>query len=101
VNFLVTFSEEVTGVDAGDFRLTTTGSIAGVSVTGVSGAGATRTVTVGTGAGNGAIRLDAPSDATIFDSVGNPLGGLPFTSGEVYTVNKTSKLFLPLIGRSF
>ena len=30
-----------------------------------------------------------PDSASISDLVGNPLGGLPFTTGEAYTVDKT------------
>jgi hypothetical protein len=47
---------------------------------------------VGTGAGNGTIRLDVSDDDTIIDGAGNPLGGVglgngDFINGEVYTVN--------------
>src|SRR5204862_228905 len=45
VVFTVTFSENVTGVDSGDFTLTVTG-VTGTSITSVSGSGATYTVTV-------------------------------------------------------
>ncbi len=97
VNFVVTFSEDVTSVDAGDFSLTTAGSIVGAGVTGVTSVNLrTYTVAVNTGAGSGAIRLDAPASATITDLTGNALSMLPYTSGEAYTVNKISKLFLPL-----
>ena len=94
VDFTVTFSESVTGVDTTDFTLTTTGGIAGASVTGVSGSGTTRTVTVNTGTGSGTIRLDVTDNDSIIDSDSNPLGGTGagngnFTTGEVYTVDKT------------
>ena len=97
VQFIVTFSEAVTGVDAGDFSLTTTGSIAGAGVTGVSGAGSVYTVTVSTGTGSGTLRLDVPGTATITDLAGNGLSGLPYTGGEVY--QKVVRRFLPLILR--
>jgi parallel beta-helix repeat protein len=87
VDFTVTFSEDVIDVDVDDFALTTTG-VTGASITGVSGSDATYTVTVNTGSGNGTIRLDVPETASIADLSGNPLGDLPFTSGEVYTVQK-------------
>src|SRR5207253_1430232 len=48
VHFTVTFSEAVTGVDTADFAVVPTG-VTGASVTGVSGAGTTWTVTVNTG----------------------------------------------------
>ena len=95
VNFTVTFTEAVTGVDVNDFGLTTTGSIAGASVTGVSGTGSVYTVTVSTGTGSGTLRLDVPGTATITDLAGNGLSGLPYTGGEVY--NKLTSLFLPLV----
>ncbi len=88
VDFIVTFSEAVTGVDASDFSQTITGGISGASMTDVSGSGDTYVVSVNTGAGNGAIRLDLKASGTgIKDLDGNPiLGG--FTTGEVYTVQK-------------
>jgi hypothetical protein len=85
----VTFSEAVTDVDTADFTLTTTG-VSGTAVTGVAGTGSSRTVTVSTGSGNGTIRLDVPATATINDLTANPLSGLPFATGQVYTVDKTA-----------
>ena len=90
VDFTVAFSEAVTGVSAGDFSLTQTGTLSGASVTGVSGAGMTRTVTVNTGTGSGSLRLNIPNSATIIDLAGNPLSGLPYTNGETYTIDKTA-----------
>jgi len=84
VDFTVTFSEPVTGVDATDFTLTTTGSVV-ASITGVSGAGAVYTVTVNIVSGGGTVRLDVLDDDTIIDSDQQPLAG-PFTTGEFYTV---------------
>jgi hypothetical protein len=89
VGFTVTFSEDVSGVATGDFSLTTTGSVSGASVTGVSGTGTTRTVNVNTGSGDGTIRLDVPVGATISDTAGNNIGAA-FTSGQVYTIDKTA-----------
>jgi hypothetical protein len=87
VQFTVTFSEPVTGVDPGDFTLTTTG-LTLASVTGFSGSDDTYTVTVDTGFGDGTIRLDVLDDNSIVDGGGNPLDGA-FTGGETYTVIKT------------
>jgi hypothetical protein len=92
VNYTVTFSETVTGVDISDFSLTTIG-ITGATVSGVTGSGTTYTVTVNTGSGNGTIRLDVTDDDSITDSVGLTLGGSGagngnFTTGEVYTVTR-------------
>ena len=93
VNFTVTFSESVSGVDAGDFLLTTTGSISGAAVTGITGSGGTYTVTASTGSGDGTLRMDIQDNDSIMDVLGNPLGGAGvgngnFTTGEEYTVNK-------------
>ena len=75
VDFTVTFSEAVTGVDVSDFDLTTTGSITGASVDSVMDSGDTYTVTVLTGSGDGTIRLDVLDDDTIIDAATNPLDG--------------------------
>ena len=59
VHYTLTFSEPVTGVDAGDFTLVTTDSVSGASiasVTPVGGSnGAQYAVTINTGTGNGTI----------------------------------------------
>ena len=93
VQFTVTFSEPVTGVDIGDFTLTTTG-VAGASITagGVAGSGATWTVTVNTGTGNGTIRLDLVDNDSIIDLTNKPLAGVldgSFNTGQIYNVDKT------------
>jgi hypothetical protein len=90
VHYTVTFDQIVTGVDATDFALTTTGGKAGTSVTNVSGSGTTYTVTVNTGTGNGTIRLDVVDNDSIINGTGGALGGAglvngDFTAGQVYT----------------
>jgi hypothetical protein len=90
VNFTVTFSEDVINVDSGDFSLAATG-VTGASITGVTGSGASYTVTVNTGSGNGMIRLDLLDDDSIQDLANLPLGGVgtgngDFTSGDTYTI---------------
>jgi hypothetical protein len=92
VDFTVTFAESVTGVDVTDFALTTTG-VTGAAVSGVTGSGATYTVTVNTGTGNGTIRLDLIDNDSILDATSHPLGGVGadngnFNTGQVYTVDK-------------
>jgi trimeric autotransporter adhesin len=89
VQFTVTFSESVTGTSNSDFSPTAGGGVTGASVTGVTGSGATRTVTVNTGSGDGTLRLDVVTGGTIIDAAGNLLS-TGFTSGEVYTVDKTA-----------
>jgi hypothetical protein len=90
VHFTVTFSEAVTGVLADDFTLTPTGNITGATITGVTGSGASYTVTVNTGTKNGTLRLDVPTTATVNDLLGHALNGLPFETGQVYTIFKTN-----------
>ncbi len=86
VDFQVSFTGSVMGVDASDFSLTMSG-VSGASVSAVSGSGTTYTVSVDTGTGSGTIRLDLVDDDSIQDSAGTPLGGAGagngnFTSGE-------------------
>ncbi len=88
VQFTVTFSENVTGVDTADFALTKTGAITGGSVTAVSGSLKTYTVTVNTGSGNGTLRLDVLNNSTILNAALIPLESA-FTGGQNYTVDKT------------
>ena len=89
VSFTVTFSEPVYGVDAADFNLNMVG-VSGATITSVSGGGATRTVVVNTGTGNGTLGLDLVDNNTIIDYVANPLAGSGPTngnfSGEIYDV---------------
>jgi len=94
VSYTVTFDQDVTGVDATDFKLQSTGSIAGagiVSITPVSGS--TYTVLVNTGTGQGTLRLDLTDDDTIKNGAGAPLGstgvGNGDLAGQTYTIDKT------------
>jgi predicted outer membrane repeat protein len=101
VQFSVTFSEPVIGVDVSDFSLATTG-VSGASITGVSGAGSAYVVSVNTGSGAGTIRLDALAGATITDLAGNTVSNLPYSGGETYNIEegpKVNYIFLPLIIR--
>lgn len=97
VHFSVAFSEPVTGVDAGDFSLTTPG-VSGAAISGVSGSGALYTVSVTTGTGSGRIRLDVVDNDSILDTASHPLGGAgtgngAFTSGGIYIVRPLSTKF--------
>ncbi len=92
VRYKVLFSDAVTGVDAPDLALTTSG-VANSMITGITGSGDSYTVTVNTGAGSGTIRLDVVDDNTIRDAANRPLGGSllgdgDFRSGETYTIDK-------------
>ena len=88
VNFTVSFSEAVTGVGLADFALSTTGTLANTAITAVNSSGSAYTVTVSTGTGSGTLRLDIPATAIIVDLAGNPLSGLPYTSGNSYTITR-------------
>jgi hypothetical protein len=94
VQFTVTFSEPVTGVDAGDFAPDVSG-ITGASVTGVSGTGNTYTVTVSTGSGDGTVSIDLASAPTVSDLASNPLSA-PFTAGEAYNLDRTAPVILSI-----
>src|SRR5207248_10682910 len=61
VHYTVTFSEAVSGVDATDFALTSSGP-SGAPITCASGSGSSYTVTVNTGTGDGTLRLDLADD---------------------------------------
>ena len=103
VQFTVTFSKAVTGVDKTDFTLTTSG-VSGTSVSAVSAdTGATRTVTVATGTGDGTLRLNVVDDDTIKDIFSVPLGGAGagngnFTTGESYTLDRTAPRAVAITG---
>jgi hypothetical protein len=109
VDYVVTFSEPVTGVDTSapfaDFALYVTGSINGAAVTGVvdNGDQTSYTVTVGTGTGTGNLRLDVVDNNSIVDRSGIWLGG-PFAGdgnyggGESYTINKESPVDITIGG---
>ncbi|HKR64916.1 MAG TPA: lamin tail domain-containing protein, partial [Thermoanaerobaculia bacterium] len=86
VDFTVTFTENVSGVDTGDFTTFTTGAISGTFVSNVAGGPSVYTVTVNTGINSGTLRLDFVDNDTVLDPAGNTTAA-GFTSGEVYTVN--------------
>lgn len=93
VNYQVTFSEAVTGVDVSDFLLST--NINGAAIQNISGSGNTYIVSINTGNGDGTLRLDLTDNDSITNSTGNPLGGTGlgngnFTSGTTYSIDKSA-----------
>jgi hypothetical protein len=117
VNFTLTFSEVVTGVDTAYFTLTTSG-ISGAAVSGFSGSGNIYTVTVNTGSGNGAVSNFVAVDgdtytfnltpsaqglvtANIAAGIATDLAGNGNTAATQFnrTYIVVYKLFLPLILR--
>ena len=98
VRFTIAFSESVTGVDVSDFSLPISG-ITGASISGVSGSGSTRTITVNTGANDGTLGLNLVDNDSILDLSGNSLGGPGANNGdftgETYTVIRTIFVDVP------
>lgn len=94
INFKVTFSKPVTGVDLADFDLFADSNIQGASIASLAAASdSIFTVNVNTGSGSGLIRLDLVDDDSIRDVAGNPLAGIGvgngnFNIGESYTLEK-------------
>lgn len=89
VDYAVTFSKAVTGVDAGDFVLASTGTASGTVVS-VSGSGSSYTVTVGGITGDGTLRLALQSSGTgITDDSGNAIAA-GFTSVEAYIIDNVA-----------
>jgi autotransporter-associated beta strand protein len=74
VQFGITFSEAVTGVDAADFALALAGTATGTLGT-LSGSGTTYTLSVSNVSGAGTLGLNLLDDDSIVDAVGNRLGG--------------------------
>nr|WP_315537796.1 DUF4347 domain-containing protein [uncultured Comamonas sp.] len=87
VSFTVTFSEDVSGVDASDFSLLFGGSAAGSISSFTAVDGHTYTVVVGGLTGTGSLRLDLNNSGTgIVDSAGNAIsGGL---IGAAYSIDR-------------
>ena len=95
VQFVVSFSEGVTGVDVADFAVDASG-VTGASVTGVSGSGSTYTVTVSTGTGDGTLSIDLGGSPTVSDAAGNALVA-SFTAGETYTLDRTAPVVSSIV----
>lgn len=102
VHFNVTFSKEVTGVDAGDFSLITSGTITGANIAEVVGSGAAYSIAINTGVGDGGLRLDLLDNDSIIDATNIPLGGAGVGNGnfnvsEEYAINRTVPVILNIL----
>jgi gliding motility-associated-like protein len=86
--FTVVFSESVTGVDASDFMLITTGTAAG-TIASVTGSGTTYTVTVNSVTGDGTLKLNLNSSGTGIQNGGAVAVSGGYTSGQVFTLDHT------------
>ncbi|MGH9281310.1 MAG: Ig-like domain-containing protein [Acidimicrobiales bacterium] len=99
VSWTVTFSEPVTGVDAGDFSLAPAG-VGGAAVTSVAGSGTTRTITAATGSGSGTLGITLVDDDSIRDGAGNPLagaGGGGGGGGPAYALDRSAPTLASLV----
>jgi len=76
VSYTVTFAEAVTGVNAADFIVATTGGLVAGAITVTPVSGSVYTVAFGVGAGDGTATLKLVDDGSIFDLVGNSLAAL-------------------------
>jgi LPXTG-site transpeptidase (sortase) family protein len=99
VDFTVTFSEGVSGVDPTDFVTTFDGTLGGISITGVTPVSDTvYTVTVNTGSGDGTLGLNLVDDDSIRDFA-HPIphylgtfgkGNGDHTGDQAYTIDRTA-----------
>jgi hypothetical protein len=97
VNWQVTFDEPVVGLTLASFSLfDTTG---GASLTGLSGTGASYTVTASLPPVSGTVRLDVSAAAGAIDADGNPLAGLPF-AGDAYALDWSTPLVTAVTAQS-
>jgi Domain of unknown function (DUF4347)/Putative Ig domain/Bacterial Ig domain len=88
LNYTVTFSAAVTGVDAADFTLTNTGSGAGtIGTPTTANGGLTWTVPITGITGDGTVRLDLLNNGTILDASNGPLAAAK--TGTAATVDHT------------
>jgi hypothetical protein len=92
VDWTVTFSENVTGVDTGDFALVNSGLGGSPTISSVTqGANASvYTVTASSGTGSGTLGLNLNDDDSIADGAGNKLAGNGSFTGEVYTIDRAA-----------
>ncbi|CAC9228597.1 Hemolysin, plasmid [Comamonas aquatica] len=88
VDYTVTFSEAVTGVDLSDFTLTSTGTASG-SISALSGSGTTYTVTISSLTGDGTLRLDLNGSGTGIQNANSVAIAGGYTSGATYTLDHT------------
>lgn len=91
VNFDVTFSESVTGVDATDFTVDGSGVTGTIGT--VTGSGTSYSVPVNTVSGTGTISIDLKSSGTsIIDGASNAIAA-GFTAGATHTVDTDAPTF--------
>ena len=90
----VTFSENVTGVNAADFVLLASGDGVNASISNVYGSGSTYTVVavMTSNAAHGTLGLNLVDNDSIIDKAANPLGGAGVgngnSTGQAYTISR-------------
>ncbi|MFK2905978.1 DUF4347 domain-containing protein [Dyella ginsengisoli] len=95
VAYTITFSEDVSGLTAGDLQLVLGGNAKASIDSLVAVDGHTYVVTLGGVAGNGTLRLDlAAANSGIADLAGNALSSN--AQGEVYTIGGVAPVILPV-----
>ena len=87
LTFSVVFGQQVFSVSPAAFQLTATGTANGNVASVSASSGTVFTVTVGSIAGDGTLRLDLPASSGVVDSLGNPVAA--FTSGGTVTIDHT------------
>jgi tartrate-resistant acid phosphatase type 5 len=100
LDFAVTFSEPVNGVDPSDFQLVSN-NIAGASISSLSGTGSTYAISVSSGSGDGTLQLNLIDDDSITNEYGNKLGTAgagngTFISNDTYSIDKTAPSLISL-----
>ncbi len=86
IEYNVTFSESVNGVDQNDFSVIANG-VTGAGVNSVNGNGTSYVVEVSTGSGQGTVQLALNDNDTIVDLATNPLGGVGVGSQQTGPVH--------------
>lgn len=84
VPYTVIFANSVTGVDANDFTVSSTG-VSGAVISDITGSGTTYNVSISTGTGNGTIRLDFTGTAGTQPNV-----NAAFTTADAFDIYKLS-----------
>ncbi|WP_146460163.1 SdrD B-like domain-containing protein [Rubripirellula tenax] len=95
LSYSVAFSKPVTGVDASDFSVVTTGTLA-ATISNISGSDANYVVTVSTTSGVGTVLLRVNDNDSIIDATGDTLAGAG-NSGGVDSVITTLDLDAPVV----
>jgi hypothetical protein len=98
VDFLISFTEAVTGFDATDLEIIASKAVTGASIESVTGGPVGFIATVNTGIGSGTLGIRVIDDETVeSEATGVPIGGGGpdngiFDGGEAYTVEKGPRI---------